>query len=358
MLQIGTFLLIYAGGLFQEIMLYHNQMSAITAMLLAMIAACLSIAFRESEYWNHRYDALAFQTIAAFFSPLRPFLGVGILCMTGTQDYPAYGMTVVSYALFASCHTLTENAFLLFSILISIVFHYLVAHILEMQKQLIEMRDTAVEKQLAVEEKNHALRENQDNSIYLATLKERNRIAREIHDNVGHMLTRSILQTGAIKTINQNQNLAPLLDGLHDTLNIAMNNIRESVHDLHDESVDLKTSIREIMDTAAGFHTFLSMDDNLNIPRDVKYGFIAIVKESVNNAVKYSNGNQISVVIREHPGFYQLQIEDNGRNATINDKEGIGLQNIRDRVKELGGTVSITGGDGFRIFITIMKGEK
>jgi signal transduction histidine kinase len=41
--------------------------------------------------------------------------------------------------------------------------------------------------------------EKQDYEIYLATLRERNRIAREIHDNVGHMLSRSILQIGALK---------------------------------------------------------------------------------------------------------------------------------------------------------------
>ena len=49
--------------------------------------------------------------------------------------------------------------------------------------------------------------EKQDTEIYLATLKERNRIAREIHDNVGHMLSRSILMVGALKTVNQAENL-------------------------------------------------------------------------------------------------------------------------------------------------------
>ena len=49
------------------------------------------------------------------------------------------------------------------------------------------------------------MQRNQDYEIYLATLKERNRIAREIHDNVGHMLTRSILQLGALSVINKDE---------------------------------------------------------------------------------------------------------------------------------------------------------
>lgn len=49
---------------------------------------------------------------------------------------------------------------------------------------------------MLMEQMNHQLIEKQNAQIYNATLKERNRIAREIHDNVGHMVTRSILQVG------------------------------------------------------------------------------------------------------------------------------------------------------------------
>ena len=61
--------------------------------------------------------------------------------------------------------------------------------------------------------------------IHAATLKERNRIAREIHDHVGHMLSRSILQLGAILAINKDEKLDIPLRGLKDSLDTAMNNI-------------------------------------------------------------------------------------------------------------------------------------
>ena len=67
-----------------------------------------------------------------------------------------------------------------------------------LEGELIRLRDTSTELNMALKEKNRNLLEKQDNEIYLATLKERNRIAREIHDNVGHMLSRSILQMGAL----------------------------------------------------------------------------------------------------------------------------------------------------------------
>ena len=51
----------------------------------------------------------------------------------------------------------------------------------------MKLRDDSTEKNLLLEEKNHMLVEKQNYEIYTATLKERNRIAREIHDNVGHL---------------------------------------------------------------------------------------------------------------------------------------------------------------------------
>lgn len=65
-----------------------------------------------------------------------------------------------------------------------------------------------------LQEKNKNLMEKQDYEIYLATLRERNRIAREIHDNVGHMLSRSILQMGALITIHKEEPLHGQLAGV------------------------------------------------------------------------------------------------------------------------------------------------
>ena len=81
----------------------------------------------------------------------------------------------------------------------------------------------------------------------MATLKERNRIARDIHDNVGHLLSRSILQIGAAIIINKNEELNLNLNLIKDTLNEAMNSIRNSVHDLHDDSIDLQIEIQKLI---------------------------------------------------------------------------------------------------------------
>ena len=66
-------------------------------------------------------------------------------------------------------------------------------------------------------EKEQGVNARQDYEINLATLNERNRIARDIHDNVGHLLTRSILQIGALLTIYKDNTIKEGLNSIKDT---------------------------------------------------------------------------------------------------------------------------------------------
>ena len=75
----------------------------------------------------------------------------------------------------------------------------------ESVRSLTSLRDKITENNLRLAQQNVLLAEAQDNEIHLATLRERNRIAREIHDNVGHMLTRSLLQSGALIIIYKDE---------------------------------------------------------------------------------------------------------------------------------------------------------
>ena len=232
-----------------------------------------------------------------------------------------------------------------------------------------QSRDDSEEHALLLSEKNKALLEKQDYEIYAATLRERNRIAREIHDNVGHVLSRSILMTAACKTINKNEALDPLLGNLEESLNGAMNSIRSSVHDLHDDAIDLEDAIKGLVKDFTFCPVNLTYDMSRQIPREVKYSLISITKEGLSNVMRHSNADSVNILLREHPALYQLCIEDNGTlgskipdiqtDADSNKMEtvsgGMGLSNIRDRVKALGGTVQITQEKGFRIFVTIPK---
>lgn len=226
--------------------------------------------------------------------------------------------------------------------------------IAEGRQQLILNMDSNRERSLLMEEKNKALREKQDYELYTATLRERNRIAREIHDNVGHLLSRSILLAGAIKTINRDEGLQQPLYDLEESLNTAMTSIRSSVHDLHDEAVDLETAARDLLGAFTFCRADFICDMSRSVPKDIKYCFLAILKEGLNNVMKHSNADLVVVRMREQPGFYQLVIRDNGTNPQVQEN-GIGLTNMAQRVQELGGCLHIHCENGFEIFITIPR---
>ncbi len=215
-------------------------------------------------------------------------------------------------------------------------------------------RDDSCERTLLLKEKNKTLIENQNYQIYTATLKERNRIARDIHDNVGHMLSRSILMTGALKTVNKQENLTGVLEDLSTTLNSAMDNIRASVHDLRDESVNLKEVVNDLVDGFSFCPVTLHYDMGVGVPSTIKYSFISIIKEALSNVARHSDATKVDITIREHPYLYQLVIIDNGTKVNTKD-HGMGLENMKERVNVLKGTVNFVVDSGFKIFITVPK---
>lgn len=262
-------------------------------------------------------------------------------------------LTIIAYIQNPAAMFLPQMCLLVFSLILSIYS----CRIDALRAKLLSMRDDTAEHDLLVAQNTRQLLENQDNMILTATLSERNRIAREIHDNVGHMLTRSILQTGAIKVINHDEHLTKPLEQLQSTLDTAMDSMRKSVHDLHDESVNLRLALEDITKNVHDIDISLDYDMSDNIPKDIKYSFINIVKESINNTLKHSNGNHMTIRLREHPAFYQLSITDNGHDITIAG-QGMGLSGIQERVNMLGGTMKLSTDKGFALLITVMKKEE
>lgn len=225
----------------------------------------------------------------------------------------------------------------------------------KLKEDYINFRDKASELSLRLEEQNATLISNQDYEINLATLNERNRIAREIHDNLGHILSRCLLQIGALIVINKDSAMKESLIQVKDTLSQGMDSIRTSVHNLHDESIDLHDQIYGLTKEFSFCPIKLNYDISEDVDKRLKYSFISIVKEAMSNIIKHSNATEVCITLNEHPGFYQLIIQDNGNAADYNIENGIGIRNILDRVAAFNGNVNINTDNGFKIFISIPK---
>ncbi len=375
------FLFLYGFGL---LLTAETGIPAVIAALFACIYTCVNLVWKEK--YLHYITTAAFVAAGIVSKEMWMFLPVALynmLCFYSPVYMGAGGIIMACMApAVREGYGLEKEMFIVAGLAAAILLHGRTRRLDELEQEYKRSRDDSRELTLMLEKKNQDLLEKQDTEVYLATLKERNRIAREIHDNVGHMLSRSILMVGALKAINQNENLKVPMEHLDQTLNEAMTNVRQSVHDLHDESVNLK----EVMESLVAEFSFcpvqLTYDMGYDIPKEIKYSFIAITKEALNNVMRHSNADDVKILVREHPWLYQLIIEDNGtsderiqpdgdlkeyaeresagktgdtRKTENTESSGIGIRNMKERARMLGGTMQIQKENGFRIFITVPK---
>lgn len=172
-------------------------------------------------------------------------------------------------------------------------------------------------------------------AIHTATVNERTRIARDIHDNVGHLLTRAIMQAEAGRLVAE-------AGGAHDAAR-GFAQIHAAAH-AFDGAADFDVRLRNDIRTA---------------PAPVARCLAAVIREAVSNVAHHSDAAQVSVLLHEFPAFWQLTVQDDGGrmpHAAATAPRGMGLADIEARVRALGGT-ALCGpfNDGWRVFASILK---
>lgn len=350
--------------------------------LIVVLYSILSVAFFDffllfkTVQKDHMRLELLSEKIAfvlQIITALTPFFDKNLVIMVPIALYGAViirnyfvGALAVLTVFNFSSHTDSISTILYVDLLLIIAFYLSVksGRNDKLKKAVNSLRDESVIKADELKRKNSELIQARDDEVYLVRLKERNRIAREIHDNVGHMLTRAILQLGALITICSDETFKEGLNELKNTLDTAMNNIRNSVHDLRDEAIDIPTAIDDITAPLKEDRKLnVEIDISSDVDKDIKYAIIGVVKEAVSNIIKHSTNENVDVTLIEHPAMYQLVIHDYGIKGSSSeegdsmDLSGMGLDNIRARINGVGGNVLITHNDGFRIFVTIGKRE-
>lgn len=335
--------------------------NTIVGFLLTIFIVTLSYILQNKKI--SRILIYTYAVISFFYPALLSFLPILFPEIGQKKEYPCAALFAVSVLYNIETDNLPPLLFLVLGCTIGLFLQYLIQRYDTLDAKHRKMRDDSTELNLLLKQRNRSLLEKQDYEIHNATLQERNRIAREIHDNVGHLLSRCILLNGALQTINHDENCKESLGILQDTLSQAMDNIRSSVHNLHDDSVNLQGSLENLIHAFTFCPVRLEYDLSQNIPSNIRYALISITKEALTNISKHSNATNVQIILREHPAMYQLSIQDNGTNAvkplslddTSGDNTGIGLINMQDRVKMLGGIFQIHQENGFQIFASIPK---
>jgi signal transduction histidine kinase len=185
----------------------------------------------------------------------------------------------------------------------------------------------------------------------LATLQERNRIAREIHDSLGHTLTVfNFHLTAALRLFHSNPSKAEeLLREAKDLGNSALQEVSQSVSSLRTDPLHgqpLTAAIGDLIDKFwqnTGIMPHCEIDPQLDLAERYKTAIYRIVQESLTNMSKYAAMTQATIQISQADQLINLLISDNGRGFDLHkNTTGFGLQGMQERVMLLSGKIEIT----------------
>lgn len=331
---------------------YHLDIYIIVPLICVIIVSAL-MSYLDNERFKG-VAALAFVAAGVSYPPLVFFLPVIMYDIFFTSYRLGLVLAAVPAVIAFPKLPLISCAFIVLAAGLSFLMCRRTVFLEQMRCQYIALRDTTKEFSLQLESKNKELMDKQDYEIRLATLGERNRIARDIHDSVGHVLSNAILQTGALIATCPDEAEKTRLRVLKDTLSAGMDSVRASVHGLYEESVDLDAEIKRLADGFDFCPLTLDFDMDSNPEKNVKYAMLSVVKEALSNIIRHSDATEVRVTLREHPALYQLIVKDNGTPKAASG-DGIGLKNIASRIESVGGRVNIDTTAGFTVFVSIPK---
>ena len=195
-----------------------------------------------------------------------------------------------------------------------------------------------------------------------ATLEERNRIAREIHDSLGHSLTALNLQLEtAVKLWQSHPTKAQeFLKTAKQLGSQALQDVRHSVSTMASLPIQhqsLETAITDLIDNiyqTTGINPNLTISLSSTPSKEVSTAIYRIIQESLTNICKHAQATEINLVITNIKNNFQLKIEDNGIGFDLaQNTTGFGIKSMRDRTLSLGGNFNITSSPGCGCKISI-----
>jgi signal transduction histidine kinase len=208
-----------------------------------------------------------------------------------------------------------------------------------------------------------------------AALQERNRIARDIHDSLGHALTALNIQLEtALKLGKANPERAhSFLAEAKRLGSTALQEVRRSISTLRADPLEGKTLEAAIYSLTQGFqratgiapHCLIQLP--FNLPMEVNIAIYRIVQESLTNICKYAIDPEsvailrVEILLESMPSAMHLTIRDNGRGFhTDRNRTGFGLQGMRERTMALGGRFDLRSsvGNGCEISVQIPLSPK
>lgn len=202
----------------------------------------------------------------------------------------------------------------------------------------------------------------------LAVAEERNRLAREMHDSLGHRLTVAVVQLeGAQRLIPTNpERSANMIETMRGQLKQALAELRQTVSALRSPEVSaalngsLGTAVTHLVQTfqeATGLAVNLTLPEDLPLlPEAHRLALYRAVQESLTNVQRHAKAQQAWLIIAADADHITLAVSDDGQGFGDETADGrFGLIGLRERAKQLGGSLTLGSADegGARLILQL-----
>lgn len=307
----------------------------------------------------------ALLTVILFVSPIRGFMGIIVLPVMAQAIFdlrPRYAALVGIY-LFA------VNILLWFLTdgwdgAVQAVFSYgtgfvFTAVFTVISKQAVDARERETALREEVEAANRQLRDYATQVEELATTRERNRVAREIHDGLGHYLTvvKTQLDAAAALMPTQPEKAREAMGKAAKLTGEALDDVRRSVGALRTDTArpPLPQALQALTAEAGLPVTMRVAGAPRALPPGVEHALFRSAQEALTNIRKHAAASAAELGLEfRADGRVALAVTDNGRGAQ-GASNGFGLRGLRERIELLGGRVEAgnRAGGGFQLTIEV-----
>jgi signal transduction histidine kinase len=204
----------------------------------------------------------------------------------------------------------------------------------------------------------------------LAVTRERNRLARELHDTLAHTLSGLAVQLDALASVWQPD--APrarqMLDHALETTRGGLDETRRALQDLRAaplEDLGLALAIRNLAESAAargGLHLVADLPHDLgNVPVEIEQAYYRVAQEALENVAKHAGARSVKVVLSQADGELRLTISDDGQGFAPDggaSGDSFGLQGMRERAALIGGRLAVESRPDQGTFVSLATATK
>ncbi|MEW9702119.1 sensor histidine kinase [Paenibacillus sp. SI8] len=204
-----------------------------------------------------------------------------------------------------------------------------------------------------IHEQNNALEQYANQIEQLTLLEERNRMARELHDTVGHTFTSVIMGMDAVSYLIEAapEKAKEKLDVLRNVTRNGLEEVRSSIHQMVPSGDDMLLS-QQLTRLANEFalHTgtkicFKTNGNEFEISKQTKLSLIRCLQESLTNAKRHGRANSVEISLTYGDHEVSLRIEDDGI-GTEQLRAGFGINAMQERISALQGTLQVSSASG------------